>query len=223
MPDRDCTIDAAVTEGWPYGYGFCCCGCGERTPVNKRTRPDRGYVAGQPTRFIRYHNSTRSNIAPIERKWPFGYGRCHCGCGAETSIAVITSAARGLIAGEPSPWIVGHNASVIKAPREDRFWAKVRRGEQNDCWEWSAGVDNFGYGRLNTRGVVDLAHRLSWELAHGPIPDGMCVLHRCDNPPCVNPRHLFLGTRDDNVQDMIAKGRHWRGPNWSGDHAARLA
>ena len=97
------------------------------------------------------------------------------------------------------------------SPLADRFWPKVdKSGGPSSCWLWTAGVvGGTGYGKIqDTRGGRYLrAHRVSWELAHGPIPDGMRVLHRCDNPPCVNPAHLFLGTDADNQHDMRAKGR----------------
>ena len=75
------------------------------------------------------------------------------------------------------------------------------------CLEWSDCKDDHGYGRLRHRGKDTKAHRLAWELANGPIPFGMFVLHRCDNPPCCNPAHLFVGTQADNAQDMMNKGR----------------
>lgn len=88
---------------------------------------------------------------------------------------------------------------------EDRFWAKVDRG--GECWLWTAGRDSSGYGSLRTGHTKVSAHRLSWQLHHGQIPPGQNVLHRCDNPRCVRPDHLFLGTQADNVADMVAKGR----------------
>lgn len=75
------------------------------------------------------------------------------------------------------------------------------------CWIWSGKTDKHGYGQLRGRG----AHRASYALAHGPIPAGLSVCHRCDNPPCINPGHLFLGTTADNCRDRSAKGRNGRG------------
>lgn len=92
-------------------------------------------------------------------------------------------------------------------PLADLFWHLVDKRGPDDCWPWQGSL-YVGYGRIKDgqRGRVG-AHRVSWELHHGPIPDGLWVLHRCDNPPCVNPAHLFLGTPGDNVRDMHAKGR----------------
>lgn len=94
---------------------------------------------------------------------------------------------------------------------EERFWAKVDKSPRpTGCWEWTGSTDADGYGRLRlgTREAgVAKTHRLSWELAHGHIPDGLLVCHSCDNPRCVNPAHLFLGTIKDNVVDSVSKGR----------------
>ncbi len=87
---------------------------------------------------------------------------------------------------------------------EERFWKKVNK--TNDCWLWTAS-NNYQYGTLNIKNKICKAHRLSWELHYGKIPDELHVLHHCDIPLCVNPDHLFLGSHQDNMKDMIEKGR----------------
>ncbi len=90
--------------------------------------------------------------------------------------------------------------------RNKLFWDKVEI--INGCWLWMASRRSpKGYGQVVRYGKPQSAHRVSWELANGPIPKGLCVLHKCDNPPCVNPSHLFLGTPKDNADDSIRKGR----------------
>lgn len=86
-----------------------------------------------------------------------------------------------------------------------RFWPHVQKSDT--CWEWTAGRNEHGYGRLYYKGKMTLAHRVSWELHNGSVPDGKFVLHHCDNPPCVNPAHLWIGDHTDNARDMAAKGR----------------
>ena len=80
----------------------------------------------------------------------------------------------------------------------------------DECWVWTRGRTAYGYGSIHgigRNGGNGYAHRLSYETFVGPVPDGMCVLHRCDNPPCINPDHLWLGTRTDNMRDRDRKGR----------------
>lgn len=77
----------------------------------------------------------------------------------------------------------------------------------DDCWEWLHGRLPKGYGKIRVNGRDWLAHRLIWTITRGQIPQGMEILHKCDNPSCCNPNHLFLGTQQDNVNDMFAKGR----------------
>jgi len=90
---------------------------------------------------------------------------------------------------------------------EAAFWSLVDKRSNDACWEWLGHRNTAGYGVRSWEGKPRHAHRISWELHNGPIPDGMLVCHHCDNPPCVNPGHLFLGTVSDNAQDKVRKGR----------------
>lgn len=93
-----------------------------------------------------------------------------------------------------------------------RFAAKWIAEPNSGCWIWTAAGNENGYGHIGFRRRVEKAHRAAWLLFHGPIPDGMDVLHRCDTPPCVNPDHLFLGSNVDNVRDKVSKGRQAGAP-----------
>jgi hypothetical protein len=86
-----------------------------------------------------------------------------------------------------------------------RFWAKVRKGEPNECWPWTGYVRPSGHGATTHQCFGILASRKAWILTHGPIRDGKCVNHRCDNPLCCNPGHMYLGTRADNMIDRWGK------------------
>lgn len=87
---------------------------------------------------------------------------------------------------------------------EERFWRKVTKGD--GCWEWGGSTNQHGYGQIKIAGKPVKAHRFSWALHFGD-PGDLNVLHTCDNPPCVRPDHLLLGTHADNMADMVAKGR----------------
>lgn len=94
-----------------------------------------------------------------------------------------------------------------------RFWSHV--DTSGECWIWTAARHEHGYGQFSAHApghrTVRYAHRTAWELTYGAIPKGLGVLHQCDNPPCCNPAHLFLGTQRDNNLDCATKGRHSRG------------
>ena len=110
----------------------------------------------------------------------------------------------------------------MKTDPDVRFWSKVAKGD--GCWTWTGGRDVNGYGVFyDWNHKPWRAHRYMWAIERGSI-GGMCVCHRCDNPECVNPDHLFLGTHTDNMRDMTAKGRGNR-PNTQGSRhgAAKLS
>jgi hypothetical protein len=93
-------------------------------------------------------------------------------------------------------------------PIRERFESKFVKGNDDECWEWQARISPFGYGQFAINpGNIPQAHRFSYELYLRKIPKGMCVLHRCDNRKCVNPKHLWLGTQQENIKDMILKKR----------------
>lgn len=98
---------------------------------------------------------------------------------------------------------------LTKEQRIALFWSKVDIRGPSECWPWTAGAFRNGYGQFFDGEKHRRANRFAWEITHGPIPDGQCVLHHCDNPPCCNPGtlHLFLGTDGDNAADRGAKNR----------------
>lgn len=88
-----------------------------------------------------------------------------------------------------------------------RFWSKVDVGRPGQCWIWRRSRQRNTYGQIYRGGRLALSHRTAWELINGPMPDDAKACHTCDNPPCCNPSHIFMGTQADNVRDMVAKGR----------------
>src|SRR3990167_1168047 len=125
---------------------------------------------------------------------------CLCGCGQLQPVH---------IRGKRRQYRKGHRPSMLQKP--ERFWRRVFRRGSDECWEWQSYINDSGYGVLRTKKNVMLrAHRVAFELTFGAIPEGHFICHRCDNRKCCNPSHLFVGTPDANVQDMISKGRQSR-------------
>ena len=112
---------------------------------------------------------------------------------------------------KPSPEKINKLKETYRKKAFARFWSNVKIGDFSECWEYQASKDNYGYGTAKYAGRLMLTHRIMWSLCFGEIPPKMCVLHKCDNPPCVNPYHLFLGTRADNIRDKVAKNRQAKG------------
>lgn len=172
----------------------CKCGCGERAPIAKVTNRKRGYIKGQPQKYVRGH-ATRKQ-------------RKECAaedCDRQTAATYCQKHAERIRL---------HGNLTGKRPKGDeefRFWFRVDK--TGDCWTWTGGTSRNGYGAFWTKEKrLVRASRFSYALHYGPIPDGMVVCHRCDNPPCVRPDHLFLGTQGDNMRDMWQKGRQGRRP-----------
>lgn len=139
-------------------------------------------------------------------------GICQCGCGLPTRYDRSTKQRRRFVWGhhecEPKP----EPLRVRWRPISERFWSKVDKTPT--CWLWTGARDKSGYGYVGVQpGYFQGAHRVAWALIHGPIPDGLYVLHRCPDPPnrlCVNPEHLYLGTARDNMDDVIRANRRTR-------------
>lgn len=93
----------------------------------------------------------------------------------------------------------------------DRFWNNVNVGEVWECWNWKLSTDRYGYGKVKISHGCYISHRAAYEMHHGSIPDEKHILHSCDNPICCNPNHLHPGTRSENMQEMIRRGRHGKG------------
>lgn len=96
--------------------------------------------------------------------------------------------------------------TIDKRPLVDRFWEKVDIKSEDECWEWTGRKLDDGYGLINENGIQYRAHRLSYEVNNGMIDDGMVIRHTCNNPKCVNPKHLVQGTHKQNSEDMVAAG-----------------
>jgi len=142
------------------------------------------------------------------------YGECQCGCGADAPIAKLTNMKYGHSAGEPVRFLPTHTRGPKRSASE-KFWQFLEPGDSGSCWLWRGRINDGGYGVLSHSedGKTQLfAHRLSYIIHFGEIPDGLWVLHKCDNPPCCNPNHLYAGTAQDNMDDVVERSRRtWHG------------
>jgi Mor family transcriptional regulator len=165
------------------------------------------YRAGQsPQQLAEHFGTTRARIiAQLRRQGIYEENRTYSGdrhwCTGKSLSREHVQKIQASIANH------GAHTGPTVVPVQERFWKYVEKTD--GCWLWKGATEGVTYGRIYdaTRKEKVLAHRVSWEIHHGVIPEGQNVLHRCDNPACVNPEHLFLGTHVDNAQDMVSKFR----------------
>lgn len=198
-------------------YGYCHCGCGEKTAIAPHTDRWAGHVRGEPYRFLPRHAHTvngfkrrKAAIQDLRDMWatagiPYGY--CLCGCGEPTAVSNQTNLRIGHVAGEPVKFIRGH------ANRNWNRWTVEDRGYGTGCWIWALNYTHDGYGRYSR--TVDggqhsgPAHRAIWEEMRGPIPEGLQLDHLCRQRDCVNPDHLEPVTNAENVRRSPATKLDW--------------
>lgn len=138
--------------------------------------------------------------------------QCRCDCGSPPCIVRKQMLLRGdtQSCGCARRALDGQRTREARETFDSRFWARVdRTAGPGGCWPWIGGVDDKGYGVVRRPGDARqvIASRAAYELMHGAIPAGLIVRHQCDNPPCVNPAHLALGTHKDNSDDKLSRGR----------------
>lgn len=136
-----------------------------------------------------------------------GFDASEDGTGRGVPLVMSHGQANAEVVSDGSPSLTcNHEAPIVfDHTQSDRFWKKVEKTDE--CWLWRGAVKDTGYGVFWFNGRIERAHRVSWELHHGPVPEGVCVLHKCDIRICVNPDHLWLGDYADNNEDMADKGR----------------
>ena len=132
-------------------------------------------------------------------------GLCQCGCGAPVGLAKCNNPSRGWVKGEPLRYLQGHACRKPAKTLGDLMGNTD--GSITGCSEWRGPYNEHGYGYIVKNRRVVRVHREVWELTNGRIPEGLIIRHKCDNPKCCKVEHLELGTKRDNTQDMLARGR----------------
>ena len=134
-------------------------------------------------------------------------GLCACGCGQCAPLATRGRSKLGQVKGHPLRYVHGHTGGRAALSAAERLWDWVEIRSAHECWPWT-GHTIHGYGALSTaNGGHAKAHRVAYEIAKGPIPPGLLVLHSCDNPPCCNPDHLSVGTTQQNSREAAERNR----------------
>lgn len=190
---------------------ICRCDCGAVKSIDAShliSGGSRSCGRGHPRHDLTGRRFDRLLVLSLADRGRRARWNCRCDCGA-TKVVMAQSLLNGdaRSCGCLGAELRLRRAEANRRPEAERFWEKVDKS--GDCWLWTGSRNEKGYGSFGgADGKLCPAHRKSYELSVGPIPDGLWVLHRCDNPPCVNPAHLFLGDRQANVDDMMAKGRN---------------
>ncbi len=161
--------------------GYCQCGCGEKTKIAPRTQTSRGWVKGEPMKYIHRHATT------AKLRVDFGVnqndGLCHCECGESAPIAKGTTRELGIVRGEPLRYINGHHNMLPET------YTAEDRGYDTPCWIWRNEASS-GYGYIGRNGRFIYAHRYFYEREHGHIPEGCQLHHKCEIRNCVRLSHL---------------------------------
>jgi hypothetical protein len=188
----DCGV-AKVLATSRFSSGVSSCGCGSR---GDRVS-GRDLVGSRFGRLVGVSRATSGRSA----SW-----NMRCDCGNEV-VALQCNLVRGKATSCGCLFNDKWKQKARAVRPGARLWAKVRRGGDDDCWPWLGGIARGGYGVITVNRTVWSTHRLAWTVTSGEIPNEALVCHKCDNPPCCNPSHLFLGTHKDNSDDMHSKGR----------------
>ena len=181
---------------------LCECGCGGVAPIAQQTEKARGYIKGQPRRFISGHASANRKGRPTTATMLGEQSDqlCECGCGEKVDLAMITIGKFGHQKGEPLRFRANHH--YTHTPVKELFEQYFEPVTESGCWLWTSTLNVKGYGQFNGRrqGVSNAAHRAAYEIYRGPIPEGFEIDHLCRVRSCVNPNHLEAVTHAVNLQ-----------------------